>query len=290
MVSGISESIRTSLGAAPRTRRPSRPVRPRRAGPPAPCRGCPGWRRAPGAQVRPRSGAGAPGPARSARRACCRAARATRPPPPGAGRRRGARASGRERRRERLSGVVTRAVGSCSRCRSRTVAEVSPVRRSRVQGMPRSRSGARSAASVSAARARSGVIQRTRSGGAAARRRNRASGSWVSIHSRSGAQPGRVGLARARAGVDQAALAREVGLPDLALEVERRPAPGREPRFEAGTREVTVPAAASRSPAGPPPGRRLRGCAPSRRSPSQYFPSQYPLPRPCRWRACPDGC
>ncbi len=73
-------------------------------------------------------------------------------------------ASSRVRRRERLSGVVTSAVGKRSRCRARTRAGVSPVRDSTLQGSPRSSTGARSAASVSPASARSGVSHSTLSG------------------------------------------------------------------------------------------------------------------------------
>ena len=76
-----------------------------------------------------------------------------------------ARASGWERRSDRLSGVVMSAVGGFLSWRPLAWLETSPVRRSTVHGRPRSTSGARRACSVSAASARSGVIQRTRNRG-----------------------------------------------------------------------------------------------------------------------------
>ena len=99
--------------------------------------------------------------------------------------------SARVSNRVRLSGVVTNAVGRRLLCRARMPAPVSPVRDSSVHGIPRSLSGAARDASVSAARARSGVIHSTRNGGAVARRRrgrSRGSGRELSSanHSRSG--------------------------------------------------------------------------------------------------------
>ena len=134
-------------------------------------------------------------------------------------------ASSRVSRSDRLSGVVTSALGRRSRWRARMRAGVSPVRDSTLQGMPRSSTGARSAASVSPASARRGVIQRT------VQRRGRAAGRGgivaQPLHQRT--HPGRVRLARAGGGVDQPALAGEVGLPHLLLERERLPLVQREP-------------------------------------------------------------
>ena len=72
----------------------------------------------------------------------------------------------RERRMESVSGVVTSAVGQLSRSRRRSACDVSPVRmptESPVVRGRRGRSGSSRAAAVSAARARSGVIQTSRS-------------------------------------------------------------------------------------------------------------------------------
>jgi len=75
-----------------------------------------------------------------------------------------AAALGCERSRERLSGVVISVEGGVFNCRARALLPVSPVRRSTVQGRPRSSTTSRSARSVSAASARMGVSQRRRKG------------------------------------------------------------------------------------------------------------------------------
>ena len=147
-------------------------------------------------------------------------------------------ASSRVSSSDRLSGVVTSAVGSRSRWRARMRAGVSPVRDSTVHGSPRSSTGARRAASVSAASARSGVIQRTRSGGAPAF----AAGAprIVSQPFEHRPDPRRVGLAGAGGRVDQAALTGEVRAPGLLLERERAS------NREAGTTRARTRAARGR--------------------------------------------
>ena len=75
-------------------------------------------------------------------------------------------ASARESSSDRLSGVVTSVVGKRRVCCARFVAVVSPLRTPTVQRKSRSSSGALSARSVSAARARIGVSHRTVNGGA----------------------------------------------------------------------------------------------------------------------------
>lgn len=65
---------------------------------------------------------------------------------------------------DKLSGVVTSAVGKRSRCLCRADDDVSPVRNSTVHGIFKSASGARSDFTVSFASARNGVIHSTRSG------------------------------------------------------------------------------------------------------------------------------
>jgi hypothetical protein len=77
------------------------------------------------------------------------------------------RASRLARASDRLSGVVTSAVGSRAACRARSDAGVSAVRRPTVHAICMSASGAASARTVSAASARIGVTHRTVIGGAA---------------------------------------------------------------------------------------------------------------------------
>ena len=134
--------------------------------------------------------------------------------------------------------MVTSAVGSRLLCRARMPGLVSPVRVSSVHGMPRSCSGWRERLGVSAASARSGVIQRTRSGGAAARDCAGACRSGQDVTALacpsppaipSAAPPGGERLPRSGRGVHQPTLAGEIRAPHLALEVERRPAARREP-------------------------------------------------------------
>ena len=75
------------------------------------------------------------------------------------------RQSARARNSVRLSGVVTSAVGSRLPCRARAAAAVSPVRTSTLQCGCRAAAARVSASPVSAASARSGVIQSSVSGG-----------------------------------------------------------------------------------------------------------------------------
>ena len=77
------------------------------------------------------------------------------------------RQSARDRSSVRLSGVVTRIVGSRRSWRARTEEGVSPVRRSTVQAGCSAAAARAMASVVSAASARSGVIQSSVSGGAA---------------------------------------------------------------------------------------------------------------------------
>ncbi len=83
-------------------------------------------------------------------------------------------ASARASSSDTLSGVVTSSVGRRRSCAARSPLAVSPVRRPLVQSGARSGRGAARARSVSAARARMGVIHSTVSGGAVARRVRRA--------------------------------------------------------------------------------------------------------------------
>ena len=76
------------------------------------------------------------------------------------------RASACESISERLSGVVTSAVGSFLACFARSAAGVSPVRMPIVQASPAPAAAFASDWTVSPASARMGVIHRTRSGGA----------------------------------------------------------------------------------------------------------------------------
>ena len=130
--------------------------------------------------------------------------------------------------------MVTRAVGSFSRWRSRTLAEVSPVRRSRRPWDPE----------LGERRSQRGLgvggegAQRRQPEDAQGRRRGpppRAEVGLVSLHPfEEGADPGGVGLAGAGAGVDQPALAGAVGVPDLALKGERGSTPAARTSLEAG--------------------------------------------------------
>ena len=161
-----------------------------------------------GESQRPQSAAGTGaagrGRARSVRRASRPSARATRPPPPARGARTAPAASSRVSRSDRLSGVVTSALGSRSRCRARIRAGVSPVRDSTLQGMPRSSTGARSAASVSAGeRAERRDPQHRERCGRPARR-----GGIVAQPFEQRSHPGGVGLPGTGRRVDQPALAR----------------------------------------------------------------------------------
>ena len=139
-------------------------------------------------------------------------------------------ASSRVSSSDRLSGVVTRAVGqalalpgadpgaACLRCGTR-----------RSRGVRDPRPARASAASVSAASARSGVTQRTRSGGASGLPPRWPPRRIVPQPLQHRPDPGRIGLAGAGGRVDQPALTGEVGLPHLFLERERRPAVATEP-------------------------------------------------------------
>ena len=147
------------------------------------------------------------------------------------------RALSRDSMSDSDSGVVTSAVGRRRACRARIAAEVSPVRDSSVHGSPRSTSGWRSASSVSAASARSGVIHSTRSGGALFRRGRfprSAAGMSVcsSIHSPTG-PPHAANVFP----VPVAAWIKPLSPDRYASQTsrwkrERRPAPGREPVLE----------------------------------------------------------
>ena len=75
------------------------------------------------------------------------------------------RQSGRDRKSDRLSGVVTSAVGRRFAWRARAASAVSPVRTSTVQAGRNAAAARASASPVSLASARSGVIHRTVSGG-----------------------------------------------------------------------------------------------------------------------------
>ena len=144
---------------------------------------------------------------------------------------------------------MTSAVGSRCRCRARTLAGVSPVRDSTVHGRPKSSTGARSAASVSPASARSGVIQSTRSGGAAsvvASRRIVAQPLQHRTH------PGGVGFSRSGRGVDERALAAKVGGPHFLLERKGLPPMQREPLAHAPERLTLAAIHHSRRTAGRP--------------------------------------
>jgi len=66
---------------------------------------------------------------------------------------------------DKLSGVVTNAVGKRLSCLAFALALLSPVRESKFQGNPKASMGARSAFSVSSANARSGVTHNTRADG-----------------------------------------------------------------------------------------------------------------------------
>ena len=160
------------------------------------------------------------------------------------------RASARARRSESDSGVVMSAVGSRRRWRARSAADVSPVRDSSVHGMPRSTSGSRSACSVSAASARRGVTQRTRSAGDRSRRvtfgcrvrlRRRAPGWLLGEPLVQCAAPGCERLAGSRCRVNESALAGAICGPHLTLECEWFPAVCREPLVETLVVHVVAP-------------------------------------------------
>ena len=173
IVSGTSASTSTSLGTTPRTNRrgPGSPVSVNPSSVSAASSRLPSVADTPhvrsaGQRRRSRASASSTCTPRLLERSSCHSSTTTH--------RRSRKISAlslRQSSSESDSGVVTRAVGSCSRCRARRDCDVSPVRDSTVHGSPSSAMGSLSACSVSAASARSGVIQSTRSGIASARRR-----------------------------------------------------------------------------------------------------------------------